>query len=682
MNRARFPIALAALILIQGLFVYGYVAHEHTIYFWDHSMYHNMARLLAAAFHEGWAPGFSVFRQSLAQDYNYFFALPSLLAFSVFGSTRAVFLLTNFLVFFIAFEVATAFVLRRVFAVSWPTGLLLGFGACSLVPPLWLPLLEGYPDVGAAACVALAVGLHVRGPGKWRTALIAGLLLGLAVLLRRHFVYAGVAFFAVLFAIGLYDSLSAPTPRRCFQKALRVVVYCGLSGLILTALIGLVSPSFLLKAITIDYGALYLSYKRPPGFFLVFALSGFGGLLVAAALSGFVLAARKRPVSRRPLAFIVILTLVWLVVWCMGPSQAGHHYLLHVLPLFAAIGLAGLFLVFGNRSLMAGLVAVVLSANSAWALWLAPDGVRPNDHGAPRLWSAPRPPVVRQDYDELSRLASHLAATTTNDDRLFVLGSSFVFNQDLLRAVYTDVLRQPAPLSRFLQGPEIDSNQSSPLNPFASATVYVVPEPPQYHLDPALQKVITATASQFPPPSSRDAFFQRDEQAFHLEGGMVAHVWRRKPWTPGVLHAALSDVRKNGFVSLQAWVALSGPSQLFIGPENNGRTDVAAVFDTSRSNFDLFRDLPLSAGRYRLTVAVARHQGCRAPEFDFAVVTEQGSTAAEGRFVPTEAPGPVYWIFSAPSGPSFLHLRFGAAPSPICSVLLHDIRVEPLERLP
>jgi hypothetical protein len=688
MPRAAFPFALFALILLQALFVYGYVSHEHTVYFWDHAMYHGMARELAAAFRTGFSQGFGVLGQSLTQDYNYLFALPSLPVFFLFGDGRPVFLLVNFFVYFVAFEVAVALVLRNVFSLAWPTALVSGFAVCSLLPPLWLPLLVGYPDVAAAACVTFSLGLNVRAfNASFRSAILTGLLLGVAVLLRRHFAYAVAAFLIAAGFFGLFDSLLRTPQGRRGRAFLRFVATFGLCGAVTAGVVGLVAPVFFLNALTVDYGKLYLSYKKPVADFLLFALSGFGVLLSVGVFGGFILGARALPEARRPLAFVAATTAVWFVVWCAGPTQAGPHYLLHVLPVFAAVGLTGLCLglwrcLERRRALLTiGVLALLLGANSAWALWLAPERAPPDSNGAPRLFAAPRPPVVRKDYEELVRLASYLDATTAPDDRIFVLGSSFVFNQDIVRAVNTDILNRTDVLFRFLQGPEIDSTHGSPLDAFAAANVYVVPDPPQYHLGPEAQKVVTAVARRFPPEGSSSGYFHKDVAVFDVDDGVHVSVWRRGPLPPRILHDALEAVRKTAPSYRQDWVALTALRQVFIetGPKN--QTGIFASFDQQRSALLLFFDYPLNPGDYRLSFEVPPLPTCASLRFELSVLSANGDVLRQHSFVPAALQGLTFQTFTMPGSPAGagfvrLHIKSGSGPS--CVFALRQLSVESL----
>jgi hypothetical protein len=59
--------------------------------------------------------------------------------FRIVRPSRLVFILTNFFVFFLAYEIAVAFFLRRTLGFEWNKALIASLAANSLIPPLWLP---------------------------------------------------------------------------------------------------------------------------------------------------------------------------------------------------------------------------------------------------------------------------------------------------------------------------------------------------------------------------------------------------------------------------------------------------------------------------------------------------------------------------------------------------------------
>ncbi|NTU76625.1 MAG: hypothetical protein HGA90_02245 [Alphaproteobacteria bacterium] len=588
--------------------------------------------------------------------------------------------MTLFIVYFLPYEAALAFVLRRVFGLAWLPALLGAFGLCFLIPPLWLPLLEGYPDIGGAACITFALGLLLGRSKNWRGALAVGALLALAILLRRHFAYAALALLVAAGSFSLFSDV-LKTEKELRLKALRrFLLLGGFCGLTILGLLSFIAPVFLYDALGTNYTALYRSYKTPLEDFLLFAASSFGLFLLLAALAGYGLAAHAFPAARRALIFVAATTFLWLLLWCVGPRQAGHHYLLHFMPLFVAIGLAGLFLALrsspANRC-GARVLALLLLANSCWTLGIAPEGVAPNFKGPARLWSAPRPPAQRTDYDELVALADYLASTTKSTDKILILGSSFVFNQDLMRAAFMDALDNPAPINFFLGAPEVDSEQGPPFDAFAAATIYVVPEPAQYHLDPTGQKVVTAAAAQFPPPPERESLFQADSRVFSLEKDVKVRIWRRKVWTPLALHATLESLRKIAG-GAQDWVTPSPPLRFSAGTDAENKTNIMALFDGSHRKMSLFFGAALPPGSYRLGLDAMNEPACQNLRFILVALTPDGKEIKRESFIPVLLPGSVFHPFVLPKNEasSFLQLDVHVDPFAPCSLALQQLRLE------
>jgi hypothetical protein len=354
------------------------------------------------------------------------------------------------------------------------------------------------------------------------------------------------------------------------------------------------------------------------------------------------------------------------------------------LPLFVAAGLTGWFVCYdkqtGAKKYLTGLLGIFLAANSAWALWFSPTGVWPNDNGVPGLLSAARPPVVRPDYDEYHRLAAYLMRTTKPDDRIMVVGSSFVLNLDLLYHVFMDMPGGGEMETRFDKNPEIDHEEPPPFDIFAGSDVYIVPTPAQYHLDPAGQRVITAAANQFPPPASRAGLFHADDEAFRLADGVMVKIWRRSAWTPSALHDAIADIRRDGPQDPnfnQDWAAAGLPLRERIDTGSDYVTSAVALLDDRHREFRMFYDYPLEPGAYRLIYSYATN--CAGPGFRLKTETDAGKTGVT-KEIPASI-GQSFAInadFAVPNTKDghFLELGFTANPASLCRVEMRALRVE------
>jgi hypothetical protein len=536
-----FCLFCAVVILAQAAFVWLYVGAENTLYFWDHAMYQNMTRYMYYLTENNSSYGYSYLRQTLASNYPALFALPHLITFDWFGDSRRVFILTNFFFYFVPQELAIALILRRGLGFPFGRSLLFVAAACLLIPPFWIPLLQGYPDNVSEAFLLFGFLFTLSPKKNWKNMLATGISFGLAILFRRHYAYAILPLYAVA---GLWDLVPALRAKQALQSAKIVALYL-FSGIIAATVIGLAAPVYFENMLKINFVELYNSYKVDAGSFFRFALNNFGIALAGVAAFGLLVSARTEDLSRRVLAWVAL----WLVCWIFGAAQTGTHYVLQLLPFATLVGFAGLWHEMRKwpplrQAAAAAPIVFFLAANVSYALWFAPEGVVPNWRGNPMVVSAPRPPVVREDKNTLIELADYLANSAGSEDRILVVGSSFDFNQDILRAAYTDVLLDAAALRHFLHAPEIDRVQAPPYEVYEAATIFVVPNIAQYHLNPQGQKVVTALSQLFPPKGPAAKLFEKDAKEFSLKNGVKISIWRRtKPWTVPALSQAMRIIR-------------------------------------------------------------------------------------------------------------------------------------------
>ncbi len=673
--------------MLQAWFVVAYVSHEQTVYFWDHAMYHGMAQNTWAAFQKGWGSGWAHLSGSMIQDYNVLFTLPSLISFFAFGTGRLVYIFTLFSVYFTAYQIATAFVIRRVYGLTWPCAFLASALLCSVLPPLWIPLFEGYPDIGAAAALTFALGLSLGSFSRRGSLLAFGFLLALAFILRRHYAYPALALLAVKFSFDFFDTINSCNGgswKKSLLPHFARYALCGFAGL---ATVFLLAPGLVGKILATDYGALYKSYETTPSDFLMFGLSRFGFFLTLSATTGFVLAFRFLDKSRSRLRFLGVFVFTATGIWCLGPSQAGHHYLLHVLPVFFVSGLTGLFMVLWKlpnaclRKLYAGSLAFLLGLNAFWGLWFSPTSVSPDSRAFAGVASAPRPPAVRTDINQLVSLAAYLSQTTKPEDRVYAIGSSFIFNQDIVRAVYTDILQQYEPLQNMLFGPEIDSRDDSPLHTFAQASVYVVPNAPQYHLRPDAQKIIGATTAPFLTHEVPKNLFRLDDRVFELDKGVGIRIWRRKPWTPEALHAMLGDIRREAPLIHPDWIITTPYRDISVKTLGGGLSDVALLAHPPETAIALFFDSPISSGDYTLRFLYGAQGSCQNATFRILVQSPKGHKILEQNFRPLLVPGHAASSFSLAEKhdfPAFITLFvniFSKDGSPPCLATLGGLSI-------
>lgn len=600
-------------LVLQPLLVMLYLGSETAIPFWDYAMYADRARDLfqSADLNEA----LQKLSESLAQNYNLVFALPALPFFALFGSSRFVFIVAQALIVLPLYQAAFAFVLKQLTRCSFKRALAQTLGLCALIPFLWFPLLEGYPDHGAAAFLLLALGLVVSREKKMASAFAVGLALALAILLRRHYAYAGLA---LLTAGLLCDGV-----RLRNVKPLGYYLCAGL-----TVLAGLLAfePVYLQTMLQTNFTALYSSYDRGAGYFSLFALGRVGVDLVLIAAAGWFFLLKETKEARGPYLLPLVFVGVWFLFWALGPAQAADHYLLSVLPVFILIGLSGLMVGRMSRKVRIGLFCF-LALRSVFALGLGPQGPLPSAEPSLMPTYFARPPVRDPDEQQLIGLGQNLILTNISaSDRILIVGSSFLLNQDKMRVLLSEKLRSPETASKILPAPEIDGKDQTPVDVFGSATVYVVPRNAQYHLDPSGQKVVTALWSALIKMREESVFFERLQNKYQI-GDQTVEIWRRKSWTPDKLLRGAYLIGGD-LQYMRPWMATRWGNGVQI-TQNLQDSQILARAGSVENAVSAFLIVPLEAGRYVVSGTLSKEEGCGPAYLKARVDTMLGQTLTE-----------------------------------------------------
>lgn len=659
-SRLSFFLSLS-LLAVQLALIAAYLAQENTVHFWDYAMYARLAQEWFAL--SGLTLKLRVFFDSFAHNYNLLFAVPSSLFFSIFGASRNVFVLANVVVFLVPAQAGLGLVARRVFGWSFLQGFLAAQCLSFLIPALWIPLVQGYPDLAAAACLHAAFYLALDERRGWRARVSLGVALAMAVVFRRHFAYPALALACAECCLGCLRAFTGA------QSLRRSVVACGTTGLAALVVLGGVEPLYLKEMLSTNFTALYASYTYTPSEYLVYLLSRFGVLSGLVTIVGLAVLWKKTPAARGAVSLGVLFFFFWLMAWLFGPAQKGDHYLAGVLPLPCFLGLLG-WLRAPKR--VSAFVCLALVTQTAFIFWPHTTFVLPSDTPRISLFATPRAPWRRSDMEALAALARHIAQTTTANDKILVAGSSFVFNQDLVRAVFTDLINDVETPQRFIPIPETDGLLVRPHDAFASANVYLVPNAPQYHLDPKGQKVITTLFSAFSEPL---AFFEKDPVSFSLERDVVVSIWRRRPWTGRMLYERLSLMDDPQHAR---WLVVQGYPFGFVAHEKN-KPLFTGTLANKTAKLSFFYNAPLTTGFYRFGFSFAHLPTCAGARILGELVSPDGIVLEKTEGIPLQNPGLYYWAFSiAPQHDkkSFLFLSFLGQGKEKCPFVVSDLVFE------
>jgi hypothetical protein len=524
---------------------YVYVKAERVFYFWDHAVFQDIAWSTTSAFRASAREGWDAVRRSLAEDYNALFAVPLVPLLLVLGESRLAYEISLSVVYLLPFALAVGLLATRVAAEPSRMTFWTGAWLAVLVPASWVPTLRGYPDAGGAALVVLALSAYLGDERRRRRiAAVVGGLLALAVLFRRHFLYAALAFVTAAVLDELAHALQrwrrGGTTLRDDVAALSRRLIAGAFGAVVTsAVVGL---GFLERVRAYDFRSLYRGYEEPAGVVLPWYVAPYGWLAVALALAGVALGARSGILRRPRIAFVVLFTAVCALQWVIAVRQLGEQYTLQFTPL-VVIGLAALFWSLDRvrRAALHAAARVLLITLVAANAILGLSNLDLGSASAARpLFAGGWMPLYSWDYDVVADVVEYLRKYTKPGDAIFVVASSRALNPDLLRHAEQTLHGRDGARLEVLKVPQVDSRDVYPLAALLEAQHVVMARPFQTHLRPEEQRVLGIVYELFEGGQGIARDFTRRQINFRMDDEARIFVYSRH--RPTDLATALSTL--------------------------------------------------------------------------------------------------------------------------------------------
>ena len=541
---ALFMLMLTASVTITCL----WVLNEQDYYRGDWGRTHQMAIDQAALFRQ-W-PGGALYyhvKESLVKDYNDVVVLPIFPVVMAFGNSRLVFELALVLLYQLPFAlvvgaIATKLIRVHPSAVFWSTT-----AVVLLTPAVWVPTLRGYPDMCSAFLVALAIlfYLHDRSLRHWWQIPTIGLVLALAVILRRHFAYGVVAMFVswgVMSLVGFAEHW-----KRSFRDAVTsssmTIVRIGLVGICSLVWTALLAWPFLEVVHDSNFRSLYASFEFPASEIISFYVLIYGWGPWVLALAGYITGVYFRKVDRDVAIFLMMFGLVSYVQWAFVVHQKSVHFANHF-SMFVVLGLSALVWVVcqagksRSRLLILTSVVIYLVTNAVIGMVKLTNLDSPGVGKIATLFAPNHAPIVRKDYGEIGRLVEYLRKVTLRGDKIYVAAGSFNLDYPLLvnaeRTLYGHDQRTLA----FIPTSLVDSNHDLPLSALMQAQYVVVPSAVEvqqtaqasqweYHLPHDQQTVVKAASLAFTQNWSIANDFSRLPEEFTLSNGSHVNVYQR-----------------------------------------------------------------------------------------------------------------------------------------------------------
>jgi hypothetical protein len=574
-------VLLGIALLLATLIPLLYVHQEQTIHFWDQAMYQDMASSKAAQLKAMWPLSFEGIKwqliatySSTGRDYSDYHTLlisPFLL---VFGQSRLVYILALSWCYLLPFSLAIGLMATLLRSSNQQNLFWFATYLTLLTPSVWLPVLNGYPDIASAALLVLAFYFYFKDTGLQNKKYLFGMsaCFALSILFRRHFAYDVLTFFVcaslhrVWLVVGQRHVSLQTMALRLLQQGLRI---CGIGVGMVVLLIVLGYP-FVKKLTYTSYSHLYAAWEMDVVTNLIYYFSFYGWVLFAFVGIGIYYQLTKKTFINAKVAFwfICFFLTILSLLWVLKVKQLGFHYTLHFTPWLILLAVS-IFWSFWHQASRPARMLLALTGTSyvllnLWAslsavsyISVAPyqfleDTPSTNLAIVRRAGAASYPPPRREDLPELLRIITYLRSVALPGDPIYVAASSFTLNADLLlhvdRAVThpADARHASSPeagLNIFQWIPFADTKDAYPLDKIIQAEFIVVSNPIQYHLRPQVQQVIRVVNAAFTEQWAFSKDFQLLPVSFTFQNHVQAQIYQRiRPTSLPVALQTLQDM--------------------------------------------------------------------------------------------------------------------------------------------
>ena len=595
------------LVLVTSGIASLYVSRERTFYHWDFGRSQHMTTAKAAEFREWPSGAVDSLWRSFSADYNELFTAPILPFVLLLGDSRLVFVVSMALVYQVPFILAIGAIAVKM--VPLPSRLVFWSAAAVALstPQVWVPTLRGFPEMGAAFLIAVAIVLFLQNMAltHWWQVVLIGLCVATAMLLRRAFAYSGVAFFVTitLFTLLRFGAQARNDFRSAWLHLVRVMTRIVLTAAVSLMTLATVAWPFLYNLLTRDYGSAYAYAYNPPPESFGYYVGTFGWGVWALTVLGLSFGVVVRTLSRPVTQVIVLFGTYSLAQWVLVVGYAAPHYT-PPFTMFVVLGLtAALWTVWSltrGWGRMLALTALVsfLTLNAVIGLapvaflrqspvaWLFPKNRAPlilSDEqyvGVPiasvlgrqparSLFSENHAPLVREDYDEIRRLVDYLRSVAASREPIYVASSSVYVNEDLIRHAERAIHGNARSTLNFLQTQHVDALDSYPLAALLEAQYVIVPTPWQTHLRMGEQDLIRVVGVAFADKWEITRDFEPLSVEFRFANGAIARIYKRA-------HATSWATVLKTFEAMRE----------FVGPRPGGQLDWITLNEASKYSID------------------------------------------------------------------------------------------------
>lgn len=507
---------VVALVIFPGLLLFFLLKGEKYFYYWDFSGYWVRAIQFNNSFFEAPISAFEKIYSSINHDeYNLLPNLLLVLLNKILGLDFEAYVLSIYLVYCVPFALVTSnFILNFSKTENGWFNLLLPV-LCLVFAPLLTPIRFGFIDVVGLLPIIMILSIllktHFLRKINIKASITIGILILLLVFSRRWYAFWATAFYLSTFLVNLIFSISKKEVKPLFYSCVNLFV----AGVIPLGIMLLFFYPFFEMSVLKDYGDIYAAYRRADwsGEFQS-TLRFFGWFILSFAAIGLVFMMKTR---KSMAAFLLISTFIIVALFSRINDFGGHQHFYLLLPLIFIPFFVAMFHFFKIKKWSFIVFAGFLLVNSFFVFGLAPN-LNLQKFGFSAVDATPK---MRGDYEAIMAMAEDIKKLGDTGGYTYVLASSEILNDDILR---NSQLPELNALPNLLHTQHVDRRDHFP-NELFLADYVLVTNPAQLHLGPENQQLVHYFNQQI-----LDGFLKPHyeiQKTYQLEGGTTAFLLKR-----------------------------------------------------------------------------------------------------------------------------------------------------------
>jgi hypothetical protein len=456
------------------------------------------------------------------QEYNNLIPVLIALPLRVFGTSYVAYAIINFTMFLVPAFLAVLTLINNIWnklSENHPQHFYMTLLIVMTNVGFYMPLYNGYLDVFSLLCLALVYLLICSTDFSvfdWKKDVLLAISLVLTFMGRRYFAFGVMGVAAAVIITAVADLIR----NRLEKKRLLGYVFNALFLLVvgLVPLLIVFRP-FVMNSLFGNIRFAYSAYQDGSLLYNYEALAAYmGPVCIAFALIGsiYIFAKKKSAVYEGLLLLVSLLVSTWM--FYQVQSMACHHYYITIIPVVVLSAIGVNVLVSGCR-FGRQLLCLFIGLH----VYIVLDGTSVPDILEAAFTDQRLQPVIRNDVDTLRLLTSELRGYSDEGSSIYMIASSSVINDDVIRKINLPDELQAVP--SLMAASQVDLRDGFSLG-FLQADYVVVADPVQYHLSPEDQRVVGILADEFINHGRIGEHFE-EVSAYHIDDDITLTVYKR-----------------------------------------------------------------------------------------------------------------------------------------------------------